>query len=82
MQQFLKITLCASIFILFPFLSVASASAPYKTWTMSADGTLIETQTAYEPLGRLLSKAEIESPEDIFIDEKGSIYIVDSGRRE
>ena len=50
--------------------------------TLSADGTLIETQTAYEPLGRLLSNIEIESPEDIFIDEKGTLYIVDSGTKK
>ena len=82
MQQFLKITLCAYILILFPILSVASASVPYKTMTLSADGTLIETQTAYEPLGRLFSNIEIESPEDIFIDEKGTLYIVDSGTKK
>lgn len=50
--------------------------------TLSADGTLIETQTAYEPLGRLLSNVEIANPEDIFIDEKGLLYIVDSGTKK
>ncbi|MBS4177862.1 YIP1 family protein [Lederbergia citrea] len=82
MQQFLKVIICASIFILFPFLSAASASAPYKTMTLSADGELIETQTAYEPLGRIFSNVEIVNPEDIFIDKKGSIYVVDSGTKK
>lgn len=81
MQRLLKVFLCASILFLIPFSNQALASAPYKTGTLSADGWLIETQTAYEPLGNLLSYVEIVNPEDIFIDDKGSIYVVDSGTK-
>ncbi|MBS4218638.1 SBBP repeat-containing protein [Bacillus sp. FJAT-49711] len=82
MQQIFKVILCASIFVLFPFLNVVSASAPYETMTVSPSGDLIETQTAYEPLGRLFTGVEIVNPEDIFIDSKGSIYVVDSGTKK
>ncbi|MBS4200922.1 YIP1 family protein [Bacillus sp. FJAT-49732] len=82
MRQIFKVIICASIFVLFPFLTVALASAPYTTLTVSPSGDLIETQTAYEPLGRLFTGADIVNPEDIFIDDKGSIYVVDSGKKK
>lgn len=70
------------VFILVPVDSIASASVPYKTETLSADGKMIETQTAYTPLGTLMPDAEITSPEDIFSDEKGNIYVADSGAKK
>ncbi|MBW8351349.1 YIP1 family protein [Bacillus sp. IITD106] len=82
MQQFFKVFICAAIFVLFPFLNVASASSPYKTMTVSPSGDLIETQTAYEPLGRLFTGVDIVNPEDIFIDDKGFMYVVDSGTKK
>ncbi|MCU9612678.1 YIP1 family protein [Caldibacillus lycopersici] len=81
MRRYLKVFLCAYILFLFPFSKDASAAAPYLTGTLSADGYLIETQTAYEPLGNLFPYTEIVNPEDIFIDNNGSIYVVDSGAK-
>lgn len=58
------------VFLLVPISSIASASVPYQTETLSADGQTIETQTAYTPVGTLLPDVEIMSPEDIFSDTK------------
>ncbi|MDM5315011.1 YIP1 family protein [Fictibacillus sp. b24] len=70
------------VFLLVPISSIASASVPYQTETLSADGQTIETQTAYTPVGTLLPDVEIMSPEDIFSDTKGNLYIADSGAKK
>lgn len=82
MLRLLKVFLCATILFLIPSSQLASASAPYITYTLSADGDLIPTQTAYEPLGYLFQYIEFDSIEDIFIDDKGYIYVVDSGTKK
>ncbi|MBH0156746.1 YIP1 family protein [Fictibacillus sp. 5RED26] len=69
------------VFLLVPISSIASASVPYQTETLSADGQTIETQTAYTPVGTLLPDVEITNPEDIFSDSKGNLYIADSGTK-
>ncbi|MBH0164120.1 YIP1 family protein [Fictibacillus sp. 7GRE50] len=69
------------VFLLVPISSIASASVPYQTETLSADGQTIETQTAYTPVGTLLPDVEITNPEDIFSDSKGNLYIADSGAK-
>ncbi|MQR94741.1 hypothetical protein [Fictibacillus phosphorivorans] len=70
------------VFLLVPISSIASASVPYQTETLSADGQTIETQTAYTPVGTLLPDVEITNPEDIFSDTKGNLYIADSGAKK
>lgn len=70
------------VFLLVPISSIASASVPYQTETLSADGQTIETQTAYTPVGTLLPDIEIMNPEDIFSDAKGNLYIADSGAKK
>jgi sugar lactone lactonase YvrE/uncharacterized membrane protein (GlpM family) len=70
------------VFLLVPISSIASASVPYQTETLSADGQTIETQTAYTPVGTLLPEVEIMNPEDIFSDTKGNLYIADSGAKK
>ncbi|WNB92644.1 YIP1 family protein [Bacillus sp. NEB1478] len=82
MKHYARIILAAIVFILVPLQSIASASVPYQTETLSADGKVIETQTAYTPLGNLLEDADITSPEDIFVDDDGKIYVVDSGAKK
>jgi DNA-binding beta-propeller fold protein YncE len=82
MLRLIKVFLSAYILFLFPSSHLASASAPYITRTLSTDGELIPTQTAYEPLGYLFQYVEIDSLEDIFIDDKGYIYVVDSGMKK
>jgi DNA-binding beta-propeller fold protein YncE/uncharacterized membrane protein (GlpM family) len=69
------------VFLLVPLQSIASASVPYKTETLSADGQTIETQTAYMPVGTLMPDAGITNPEDIFSDTKGNLYVADSGTK-
>ncbi|ALC91409.1 hypothetical protein AM500_17595 [Bacillus sp. FJAT-18017] len=81
MKKFI-ISLTALILLLLPFQPIASASAPYKTETLSSDGQLIETQTAFMPVGDFLSDTEIMAPEDIFADTEGFMYIVDSGTKK
>ncbi|MFG6497081.1 NHL repeat-containing protein, partial [Fictibacillus sp. UD] len=70
------------VFLLVPISSIASASVPYQTETLSADGKTIATQTAYTPVGILLPDVEIMNPEDIFSDTKGNLYIADSGEKK
>ncbi|MDR7073228.1 YIP1 family protein [Fictibacillus barbaricus] len=82
MKHYARIILAAIVFILVPLQSIASASVPYQTETLSADGKIIETQTAYTPLGNLLEDADITSPEDIFVDTDGKIYVADSGAKK
>src|SRR5690606_5594319 len=82
MQRLSKLLICTLILVLFPFLSVASAVAPYDTMTIAPDGEIVNTQTAYEPLGLLLADEEIVNPEDIYIDDNGIMYVVDSGTKK
>lgn len=64
---------------MFPAYSSASVSVPYKTETFTADGNIIETQTAYVPIGLFAKGTEIINPEDIFINGKDEVIIADSG---
>ncbi|PLR99076.1 YIP1 family protein [Bacillus sp. T33-2] len=81
MRKYIVI-ICTWILLLFPLQSTAYASAPYKTQTLSSDGGLIETQTAFSPIGDFLSGTEIKAPEDIYADPNGYIYVVDSGAKK
>lgn len=66
------------LLVMLPAHTSAADSVPYKTETLSPEGNVIETQTAYFPLGTFRHDSEIGSPEDIFIDEEDDIYIADS----
>ncbi|WP_059172401.1 YIP1 family protein [Bacillus sp. FJAT-27445] len=80
MKQLIRIVACYMIISLC-FLQSASAEVPYATETMAADGSIIQTQTAYKPLGRFLPDVEVKSPEDIYSDSSGMMYIADSGTK-
>ncbi|KIY23521.1 YIP1 family protein [Mesobacillus subterraneus] len=82
MNQFKKVIVSLCFIVIFSLQSNAFASAPYITETLSPDGNLIETQTAFKPLGQFLQNAEIVAPEDIYADKKGRIYIADSGNKQ
>lgn len=83
MKRIIKVLFSTLVFLFVPLQSMVSASSvPYKTETVSAEGDIIETQTAYMPLGELISNDEIIHPEDIFTDSKGDIYIADSGAKK
>ncbi len=79
MRKTFIVVFCLLLIGLFPIHSSAAGSVPYKTETLSADGNVIETQTAYVPIGIFENDAEIVSPEHVFIDENDYIYIADSG---
>jgi DNA-binding beta-propeller fold protein YncE len=92
MARFKKIMLLTVAFVLFG-TSAASAEAPYTTYTFDKNGVPIYTQTAYQPIGIIdgfdikettSDAADGESvplfqPEDIFIDDKDTIYVADTG---
>jgi len=78
MDKFLTAICCLLLLILSPINAAASASVPYKTETLTAEGEVIETQTAYVPIGLFGLEANIEKPEDIFIDQNNNVYVVDS----
>ncbi|MEH6993544.1 YIP1 family protein [Neobacillus drentensis] len=82
MQHFIRVILCIGLLLMLPLQSIAFASAPYKTETLSSDGGLIETQTAFTPLGEFLSGEEVVNPEDIYSDADGYIYVADSGTKK
>lgn len=50
--------------------------------TIAPNGSVVESQTAYEPIGLILEDLEITNPEDIFISDQGIIYLVDSGLKK
>lgn len=81
MKQSIKLFFCICFLTLFPLQAMASDFVPYKTETLSADKKVIETQTAFKPLGQFIPEEEIESPEDIFHASNGNIYIADSGTK-
>lgn len=83
MKKLTILLLTGLIFLTFPVASFADGSVPYKTGTLAANGHLVETQTAYKPIGLFASNI-IQSPEDIYIDvnHHNHVYIADSGLKE
>ncbi|WP_413379446.1 YIP1 family protein [Alkalihalobacillus sp. 1P02AB] len=79
MRKFLIAAFSLLLIVLFPLQSLAADSVSYKTETLSADGEVIETQTAYIPIGLFGQDVELLNPEDLFIDEMNEVYIADSG---
>jgi len=64
--------------LLLPILpETAAANSAFNTYTASVDGSIIQTQQAYEVMA-ILSMPEIGRPEDMFIDGNNNLYIADS----
>lgn len=82
MKRVTKLIFCLCFIMLFPLQAMASDFVPYKTETLSADGSKIETQTAFIPLGQFIPNEPLMNPEDIFTDSNGLIYIADSGTKK
>ncbi|MBM7618215.1 DNA-binding beta-propeller fold protein YncE/uncharacterized membrane protein (GlpM family) [Bacillus tianshenii] len=82
MKQIFIGLLCVWLLILFPAQSSAALSVPYKTETVSSEGDIIETQTAYIPVSLFGSNSEIVNPEDVYIDENNNVYVADSGTKK
>lgn len=70
------------LILLSPLQSFAALSVPYNTETVSTEGDIIETQTAYIPVGLFGSTSEIVSPEDVYIDQNNDVYVADSGTKK
>lgn len=76
----LIIALIALLFIVVPFniKALNTTNTPYKTYTIGPKNKLIETQTAYEPAGKITYN--LNSPEDMYIKDD-IIYIADTGNK-
>lgn len=55
------------------------AKEPYMTKTLvsQSGNEFVGTQSAYQPVG-ILQSVDLQKPEDLYIDQQGDIYIVDS----
>lgn len=71
-------SIVALLFLLTFGTQQVSASAPYITETLSPQNELIVTQTAYNPVGLFANKYSFGKIEDVFIDQSGYIFVVDS----
>ncbi|MEH7237039.1 hypothetical protein V7097_12745, partial [Bacillus sp. JJ1562] len=81
MRKYFTALSCLWLFMMVPIQSFASDSVSFKTETLTADGKVIETQSAYTPIGLFGKGIEIINPEDIFINSNNHIFIVDSGTK-
>lgn len=72
------ISFIALAFMLLTGTYQVGASAPYVTETLSPQNELIVTQTAYNPVGLFANEYQFEKIEDIFFDNQGSMFVVDS----
>jgi len=63
--------------------SSALANTPYKTFTRSRDGNMIETQTAYEPVRTMIKFGDesLKTPADMRLGPDGLLYIADTGNK-
>ena len=64
-----------------PIQTFASDSVAYKTETLSGEGEVIETQTAYIPIGLFGQGMDLMNPEDLYITSNNEVYIADSGNQ-
>jgi tetratricopeptide (TPR) repeat protein len=81
MNKLAIMLLTGVMLLLFPLKTFADGSVPYLTETQAADGNLVETQTAYKPIGHFASTI-IQSPEDVYTDNNNHIFIADSGLKQ
>jgi len=59
----------------------ALASVPYRTFTLGVDGSLVQTQAAYEPIRTMTRFGEttLKTPADMRMGPDGNLYIADDG---
>jgi len=62
---------------------IHAKEAPYSTYTVDKDGFWIATLDGYLPLGTVdvFGGESLSSPSDIFISERGNIYMADTGNK-
>lgn len=61
----------------------ALAATPYKTFTRTKNGSMTQTQTAYEPLRTMIKFGEesLKAPSDMRLGPDGYLYICDAGNK-
>ncbi|WP_062320670.1 YIP1 family protein [Halolactibacillus sp. JCM 19043] len=75
--------ICIMMFLVkFPIQIAAHESVAYKTETLTSTGDVIETQSAYTPIGLFGKNYNFETPEDVYIDKNDYVYVADSGTGE
>lgn len=85
----MKKTLCMILLVLIigltvPFTKVSADTEfwkdhyPYSTYTVDYEGQLTYTQTAYIPLGTLVPKDVLKSPQDLYVKDE-LVYVADTG---
>lgn len=86
-NKFPKLLLIVLMICVFSVLTMGTvvvyAEVPYKTYTHTGYGSLIETQAAYVP-GNSISKigdTSIKGARDMMITDDGEIYIADTGNK-
>ena len=77
-SKILVAVLC--LLMLLTSIPVFAASAPYETYTYSINGEVLTSPHAYTPDSSITSyemnlSGSLNSPKDIFVDEKGNGYI-------
>lgn len=77
--------LAFAILLLLAFVSCSAAQAgiPYYTLTVGMDGTLVETQSAYEPVRTMVNfdGETLSKPNDMVLGPDGNLYIADTGNK-
>lgn len=74
--------LCLAFCLIVVFAAVsASASTPYRTYTVNGNGTVQETQTAYLAYRTIVKFGEesLSAPNDLIVTPDGTLYIADTG---
>lgn len=83
MKNFKRITVLFLLLLLMLPDGGALADVPYYTLTIGADGELVETQTAYEPVASYMNFGgeTVKKPNDLFYGPDGNLYIADTGNK-
>lgn len=80
----MKFARMLTLALLLTFLGTfACADMPYYTLTMGADGDLVETQSAYEPVRTMVNFGgeTLKKPNDMVLGPDGNLYIADTGNK-
>lgn len=59
-------------------VTAESFGVPYDTYTLSANGSYVKTQTAYMPVGYIGADAALDGPQDLYMDNE-TLYVADTG---
>lgn len=89
MKKWKKLLKSAAVFLTAMVLTsgissvVACAETPYRTYTVDGNGRMQETQSAYLAHDTIIKFGDefLSAPNDIFVDENGTIYVADTGSK-